>query len=64
MAGSTIAMWKQREGTVRPSEDNSSKPLQPIMEDVAGDLEVEIGGEGKEDGQVGDKDEMEELNEK
>ena len=64
VAGSTIVMWKQREGTVRPSEDNSSKPLQPITEDVAGDLEVENGEEGEGNEQVGGKSEMEELNEK
>ena len=66
MAGSTIAIQKQRAGTVRPKEDNSHKLLQPISGDVVGDLEVEM--EKDDDGmfyldhldeQVGDRSEME-----
>ena len=41
MAGSTIANKKQRARTVRPQEENTWKYLQPISEDVIGDLEDE-----------------------
>ena len=42
MAGSTITMWKQRAGTVRPKGSEAHKLLQPISEDVAGGLEVDV----------------------
>ena len=40
IAGSTIAINWQRARTVRLDEDSSHEFLQPIAEDVAGDLEV------------------------
>lgn len=64
MAGSTIANKKQRARTVRPQEENTWKYLQPISEDVSGDLEDETEGKHEDDCEGGDENPMEKLNSK
>ena len=57
MAGSAIVAKKQRARTVRPYEDEAQKCLQPIAEDVPGDLEDETEKkENRDEWEDGDRD--------
>ena len=64
LAGEPIVYKKQREGAVRPQEDEGHKLLQPITEEVAGDLEAEQDVEGEAGLRSGDEQQMEKLDEK
>ena len=60
LAGSSIADRHQRARTVRPNEENTHRLLQPISDEMLGDLE---GDKGKS-GDGGEQESMEQLDQK
>ena len=60
LAGLTIAERRQRARTVRPNEENTHRLLQPISDEMLGDLE---GDKGKS-GDGGEQESMEQLDQK